>query len=71
MLSRFRSVRVSSSDSQGVRRAGTVREELLDVQLAKIDQLDLAARPLTINPFDDAGNFRDRGEISSELLETA
>jgi gluconate kinase len=48
---------------------GTVSEELLDVQMAKIDRfLDLdKLKPRIINPFDDNGNFRDLEVLAAEI----
>jgi hypothetical protein len=47
---------------------GDVSEELFDIQMARIDNLDLASfKPVYLNPFHN-GKFRDRGEIAKELL---
>jgi hypothetical protein len=50
---------------------GTVSEELLDVQMAKIAaHIDLdKLRPRIVNPFDRMGNFRPLEEIVEELLQ--
>jgi predicted ATPase len=48
---------------------GTVPEELLDLQMARIAQLDLDSfDPTVINTFDRDGQFRSLNEIADQIL---
>jgi gluconate kinase len=62
-------------DRDAARRAfaarGTVSEELLDAQLARIATMDMdALNPEIVNPFDDAGRFRSLDEIAADVAHT-
>lgn len=49
---------------------GTVPEELLDIQMRRIEGMDLASfNPVIINPFDNGGSFLDQTEMAQKILD--
>lgn len=53
-------------------KRGTVGEDLLDIQMGKINRLDLASfNPLQFNPFDADGRFISREVIAERLIDLA
>lgn len=54
------------------KKRGTVSEELLDLQMAKINTVDIKAtfHPIFYNTFDEAGEFKPLEKIAKDLLNT-
>lgn len=50
---------------------GTISEELLDIQMKRIESMDISSfNPIIINPFDNEGVFLDVREIVQKILDT-